>query len=57
MTKEEWETNLRGVVTYEISGDGAEGNLVPDCKTKGWNKAFRGYLQLRTFVEENYEIN
>jgi intein/homing endonuclease len=56
MTKEEWEANLRGAAIYEFSKDGLNYNIVSDCETKGWNKAFKGFLQLRTFIEEDYKI-
>ena len=56
MTKEEWEANLRCTAIYEFFKDGLNYNIVSDCETKGWNKAFRGFLQLRTFIEEDYKI-
>lgn len=56
MTKREWETNLRGKAVYKFSEDYFDGNFVPENKSKGWNKAFRGFLQLRTFIEEGLTI-
>ena len=56
MTKREWETNLRGKAIYKFSEDYFDGNFVPENKSKGWNKAFKGFLQLRTFIEEGLTI-
>ena len=56
MTKREWETNLRGKAIYKFSEDYFDGNFVPEDKSKGWNKAFKGFLQLRTFIEEGGTI-
>nr|DAX18135.1 MAG TPA: Hint (Hedgehog/Intein) domain C-terminal region [Caudoviricetes sp.] len=56
MTKREWETNLRGKAIYKFSEDYFDGNFVPEDKSKGWNKAFKGFLQLRTFIEEGRTI-
>ena len=56
MTKREWETNLRGKAIYKFSEDYFDGNFVPENKSKGWNKAFKGFLQLRTFIEEGLSI-
>ena len=56
MTKRGWETNLRGKAIYKFSEDYFDGNFVPEDKSKGWNKAFKGFLQLRTFIEEGRTI-
>lgn len=56
MTKREWETNLRGKAIYKFSEDYFDGNFVPENESKGWNKAFKGFLQLRTFIEEGRTI-
>lgn len=56
MSKKEWETNLRGKAIYKFSEDYFDGNFVPENKSKGWNKAFKGFLQLRTFIEEGLAI-
>ena len=55
MTEEEYETWIRG----RVIEDGYDYDYFKETleEVKGWNKAFRGFLQLRTFIEENYEIN
>lgn len=56
MTKTEWETNLRGKAIYKFFEDYFDGEFVPVNESKGWNKAFKGFLQLRTFIEEGLII-
>lgn len=56
MTKYEYETNLRGVVYLDVPDDEEYYYYGGIEKARGWNKAFKGFLQLRTFIEEGRTI-
>nr|DAJ47080.1 MAG TPA: Hint (Hedgehog/Intein) domain C-terminal region [Caudoviricetes sp.] len=56
MTKNEYETNLRGVVHLDVPDDEEYYYYGGIEKARGWNKAFKGFLQLRTFIEEGRTI-
>lgn len=56
MTKKEWKTNLRGVVHLDVPDDEEYYYYGGIEKARGWNKAFKGFLQLRTFIEEGRTI-
>lgn len=56
MTKYECETNLRGVVYLDVPDDEEYYYYSGIEKARGWNKAFKGFLQLRTFIEEGRTI-
>ena len=56
MTKYEYETNLRGVVHLDVPDDEEYYYYGGIEKARGWNKAFKGFLQLRTFIEEGRTI-
>lgn len=56
MTKYECETNLRGIVHLDVPDDEEYYYYGGIEKARGWNKAFKGFLQLRTFIEEGRTI-
>lgn len=56
MTKYEYETNFRGVVHLDVPDDEEYYYYGGIEKARGWNKAFKGFLQLRTFIEEGRTI-
>lgn len=56
MTKYEYETNFRGVVHLDVPDDEEYYYYGGIENARGWNKGFKGFLQLRTFIEEGRTI-
>lgn len=54
MTEEEYETWIKG----KVIEDGYDYGYFKEAseEVKGWNKAFKGFLQLRSFIEEGRTI-